>query len=101
MHYFSNSFLIKELYMFRADLLSVIRSLNPLNAELYPICHFLALLGAHHILHISRIRVNIVYEAIGICHATYVDCLLARQIPIAEYTVLRLLMMDSRSVRNM
>jgi len=32
---------------------------NPLNAELNPICHLLALLGAHHILCISRIRVNI------------------------------------------
>jgi hypothetical protein len=32
--------------------------LNPLNAELNPICHLLALLGAHHILHVSRIRVN-------------------------------------------
>jgi len=28
--------------------------INPLNAELNPICHLLALLGAHHILHISR-----------------------------------------------
>jgi len=32
--------------------------LNPLIAELNPICHLLALLGAHHILHVSRIRVN-------------------------------------------
>jgi hypothetical protein len=32
--------------------------LNPLNAELNPICHLLVLLGAHPILHISRIRVN-------------------------------------------
>ena len=32
--------------------------LNPLNAELNPICHLLALLGAHPILHINRIRVN-------------------------------------------
>ena len=32
--------------------------LNPLNAELNPICHLLALLGAHHILHVSGIRVN-------------------------------------------
>ena len=32
--------------------------LNPLNAELNPICHLLALLGAHHILHVSRIRVK-------------------------------------------
>jgi hypothetical protein len=31
---------------------------NPLNAGLNPICHLLALLGAHHILHVSRIRVN-------------------------------------------
>jgi hypothetical protein len=31
---------------------------NPLNATLNPICHLLALLGAHHILHISRIRVK-------------------------------------------
>jgi hypothetical protein len=31
---------------------------NPLNAELNPIYHLLALLGAHHILHISRIRVK-------------------------------------------
>jgi len=33
--------------------------INPLNAKLNPICHLLALLGAHLILHVSRIRVNI------------------------------------------
>jgi len=33
--------------------------INPLNAELNPICHLLALLGAHHIIHISGIRVKI------------------------------------------
>jgi len=32
--------------------------LNPLNAELNPICYLLALLGAHHFLHVSRIRVK-------------------------------------------
>ena len=32
---------------------------NVLNAELNPICHLLALLGAHPILHIRKIRVNI------------------------------------------
>jgi hypothetical protein len=32
--------------------------LNPLNAELNPISHLLALLGAHLILHVSRIRVK-------------------------------------------
>ena len=31
---------------------------NPLNAELNPIYHLLALLWAHHILHVSRIRVK-------------------------------------------
>ena len=31
---------------------------NPSNAELNPICHLLALLGAHHILHVSMVRVN-------------------------------------------
>ena len=28
---------------------------NPLNPELNPICYLLALLGAHHFLHVSRI----------------------------------------------
>jgi len=31
---------------------------KPLNAELNPICHLLALLGAHHILHVSGIKVK-------------------------------------------
>ena len=31
---------------------------NLLNAELNPICHLLALLGAHHIFHVSGLRVN-------------------------------------------
>jgi hypothetical protein len=35
--------------------------INTLNAKLYSICHLLALLGAHHILHVSRIRVNAQY----------------------------------------
>jgi len=34
-------------------------NINPLNAKLNPICHSLALLGAHHIPHLSRIRVNV------------------------------------------
>ena len=32
--------------------------INPLNAELNPICYLLALLGAHHFLHVSTIRVK-------------------------------------------
>jgi len=33
--------------------------LNPLNPELNPICYLLALLGAHHFLHVSRIMVKL------------------------------------------
>jgi len=36
-----------------------IEVLNPLNPELNPICYLLALLGAHHFLHVSRIRVKL------------------------------------------
>ena len=32
---------------------------NPLNPELNAICYLLALLGAHHFLHVSRIRVKL------------------------------------------
>jgi hypothetical protein len=39
----------------------ILYDINPWNAELKPICHFLALLGAHPILHVSRIRVNLTY----------------------------------------
>jgi hypothetical protein len=39
---------------------------NPLNAELNPICHLLALLGAHPILHIRRIGVKMARELTGI-----------------------------------
>jgi len=37
---------------------------KPLNAKLNPIRHLLALLGAHHILHVSRIRVYVL--ALGV-----------------------------------
>jgi len=46
MHYFSSLF-DKELYMFRTNVLSIIRNLNT------------------------------IFTAIGICHTCYVDCLLA------------------------
>jgi hypothetical protein len=60
MHYFSTLF-GKELYMFRTDLLSIIRGLNT------------------------------VFTAIGICYTT----------TIAVNAIVRLLMMDSKSIRNM
>jgi hypothetical protein len=34
-------------------------NINPLKTQFNPICHLLALFGAHHILHVSRIRVNL------------------------------------------
>ena len=37
---------------------SIITEFNPLNPELNPICYLLALLGVHHFLHVSRIRVK-------------------------------------------
>jgi len=50
--------------------------LDPLNAELNPICHLLAILGAHHILNISRIRVKlkvIIYLNLMLCFARYIS----------------------------
>jgi hypothetical protein len=39
--------------------LTVSKTINPLNPELNPICYLLALLGANHFLHVSRIRVRL------------------------------------------
>ena len=38
------------------------RVFNPLNAELNPIRHLLALVGARHIVHVSRVRVKEQYR---------------------------------------
>ena len=43
----------------KPSLLIGVKEINPLKTELNPICYLLALLGAHHFLHISRIRVKI------------------------------------------
>jgi len=40
----------------RANLL-----INPLNAKLNPIYHLMALLGAHHIFHVSGLRVSVLH----------------------------------------
>jgi len=66
-----------ELYMFRTDLLFIVRNLNT------------------------------VHTAIGICRASSVDCLVAvnrtstTDTNCCVYSIKILLMMDSRSVRNM
>ena len=41
-----------------ASYILLVAILNTLNTELNPICHLLALLGVHHFLHVSRIRVK-------------------------------------------
>jgi len=46
------------------------QEINPLNAELNPICHLLALLGAHHILNVSRIRFNDPYSSLNTLRVT-------------------------------
>jgi len=40
--------------------LKFLKVFNPSNPELNPICYLLALLGAHHFLHVCRIRVKII-----------------------------------------
>ena len=50
----------KLLYTFQVVTPPIIRStFKPLKPELNPICYLLALLGAHHFLHVSRIRVKL------------------------------------------
>jgi len=45
---------------------SYVNDINPLNAELYPVSHLLALLGVHIILHVSRIRVKLLFMLVYI-----------------------------------
>jgi len=47
--------------------------INPLNTELNPICHLLALLGAHHILHVRMVRVkaDICRSHVALYHRLY------------------------------
>ena len=44
---------------------------NLLKAKRNPICHLLPLVGAHHILHISRVRVNTFTPSNGNCMLYY------------------------------
>ena len=41
--------------------------INPLHAELNPICHLLTLLGAQHIFHVSGLRVKLFLALIQVC----------------------------------
>ena len=55
-----NAFYHSVQNLLSSSLLSKNLKINPLNAELNPIWCLLALLGAHHFLHVSRIRVKII-----------------------------------------
>jgi len=52
--FFTESFILRQLTLWNVGDI-----INPLNPELNPICYLLALLGAHHFLHVSRIRVKL------------------------------------------
>jgi len=57
---FGGKKLLNKICVFRISLQLLPETflINSLNAELNPTCHLLPLLGAHHILHVSRIRVK-------------------------------------------
>jgi hypothetical protein len=84
--------------------------INPLNAELNPICHLLALLGAHHILHVSRKRVNVAalhtdtktfYPVLYIWIAFRIfECLLQHFLNPCTHLLLVLLLFGQRSVTS-
>ena len=48
-------------------------NINPLNAELNPICHLLGLLGAHHIFHVSGLRVKMHLQEVGCGGTDWID----------------------------
>ena len=50
--------LVREISLREHKVVCGLGLISPLNAELNPICHLLALLGAHHIIHVSSVRVR-------------------------------------------
>jgi len=52
--------------MLHLQYFSHIYVITPLNAQLNPICHLLALLGAHHIFHVSGLRVKTFCPSSGV-----------------------------------
>jgi hypothetical protein len=56
---------------------------NPLNAKLNPICPLQALLGAHPILHVSRIRINVIQVLAVCCFDISITCISNGLVPSA------------------
>jgi hypothetical protein len=50
---------VSQCFFARHSWFMYVTNFNPLNPELNPICYLLALLRAHHFLHVSRIRVKL------------------------------------------
>jgi len=78
----------------------VFLQINPLNAELNPICHLLALLGAHHILHVSRVRVNTDMESF-ICNDRDLEVLWLKDGTIIWSTMPKIYEGESKSKVNL
>ena len=57
-HILSHPVVLKHSRKISIKFLCSTTQFNPSNAKLNPICQLLALLGAHHILHVSRMRLN-------------------------------------------
>ena len=65
LHYKTNSVAqhsMWHLFTIKGRVINHVKQFNPLNAKLNPISHLLVLLRAHHILHISRIRVKTLFS---------------------------------------
>ena len=71
-----------------------IRCINHLKAELNSICHLLALLGAHHILHVSRIRAKV-------CSLTSrMDTFVKKRLPDCTSSHTRVVRFTNRNIQS-
>jgi hypothetical protein len=70
-HCVSSSFTLSRVLLSVLSEGKIPAKINPFNVQLNPICHLLALLGAHHILHVSRIRVNMTFARYQVFDAVY------------------------------
>ena len=80
------------------------KDINPLNAELNPICHLLALLGAHHIFHVSGLRANqLSFATETLCFvraSNYIFLILHRRVFAFEFLNVRSRTFTLRHVRS-
>jgi hypothetical protein len=72
---------------------------NPLNAELNPICHLLALLGGATIVVVSRLRVNVVY-GISCCYLPRSNSPLRTSYDVVVSEFVQMIQMSVDSVKH-